>query len=103
VLALWGADAAHQGARAGRLAAEVRALARRVARVLAGRPPLAVGDLALDGRAVVGILGTGGPAVGEALRHLLALVLDDPARNRPEVLEGALRAWLAEPPFPRPG
>jgi tRNA nucleotidyltransferase (CCA-adding enzyme) len=103
VLALWGADAAHQGARSGRLAAEVRALSRRVAGVLAERPPLAVGDLALDGRAVMGVLGTGGPAVGEALRHLLALVLDDPARNRAEVLEGALRAWLAGAPFPRPG
>jgi tRNA nucleotidyltransferase (CCA-adding enzyme) len=42
------------------------------------------------------ILGTGpGAHVGEALRHLLDRVLEDPAENEPSRLEGALRAWWA--------
>ena len=102
LLALWAADASHQGARARRLGAAVRALRRRVATVLASRPPLATGDLALGGREVMAVLGTGGPAVGEALRHLLDLVLEEPARNERAALESALRSWSARGPFPRP-
>jgi tRNA nucleotidyltransferase (CCA-adding enzyme) len=103
LLALWAADASHQGARSRRLGSDVRALRRRAAAVLAARPPLATGDLALRGREVMAVLGTGGPTVGEALRHLLDRVLDDPARNEPAVLESELRAWWgARPPFPRP-
>jgi tRNA nucleotidyltransferase (CCA-adding enzyme) len=102
LLSLWGADASHQGARAGRLEAAVRALRRRVAGVLAARPPLATGDLALDGRQVMAVLGTAGPAVGEALRHLLDVVLEEPARNDRATLESELRSWWARGPFPRP-
>ncbi len=60
----------------------------------AARPPLTPQDLALDGRAVMAILGAGpGPHVGEALRHLLDRVLEDPSRNAPAALEDELRAW----------
>ena len=47
------------------------------------------------------VLGAGqGPRVGEALRHLLGTVLDDPSRNQPAALEAALRAWAARQPEP---
>lgn len=50
--------------------------------------------LALDGRAVMEILGVGpGPMVGRALRHLLECVLDDPAQNEPGALRARLCAW----------
>jgi len=94
VLGLWEADARHQGAASRRAAAKVRGLRRRVSAALRARPPLAIPDLALDGRAVMRLLGiSGGPAVGEALRHLLELVLEDPAQNEASRLEAALRDW----------
>jgi tRNA nucleotidyltransferase (CCA-adding enzyme) len=72
-----------------RLAADVDALRRT-------RPPLFPQDLALDGRAVMAILGAGpGPHVGEALRHLLDRVLEEPGRNDAAALEAELRAWWA--------
>ena len=50
--------------------------------------------LALDGRAVMEILGIGpGPVVGRALRHLLECVLEDPAQNQPAALRALLCAW----------
>jgi tRNA nucleotidyltransferase (CCA-adding enzyme) len=76
--------------------AEVARLAADLAELRRVRPPLAPGDLALDGRAVMTILGTGpGAHVGDALRHLLDRVLEDPAENEPSRLEAALRAWWA--------
>ncbi len=40
------------------------------------------------------VLGAGpGPHVGEALRHLLERVLEDPGENREEQLSSALRRW----------
>jgi hypothetical protein len=51
-------------------------------------------DLALDGAAVMAILGTGpGRAVGRALRALTEAVLEDPTRNTPEALGEILVAW----------
>ncbi len=74
--------------------AEVKRLAGAVAAVRAAPPPLSARDLALDGRAVVAILGAGpGPHVGEALRHLLDRVLQDPSLNTPAALEAELRGW----------
>jgi tRNA nucleotidyltransferase (CCA-adding enzyme) len=44
----------------------------------------------------MGLLGLApGPEVGQALRHLLGRVLDDPRRNERAALEEALRAWWA--------
>ncbi|HEX9049821.1 MAG TPA: tRNA cytidylyltransferase, partial [Anaeromyxobacter sp.] len=73
---------------------EVTRLADAVAAARAASPPLSAQDLALDGRAVMAILGAGpGPHVGEALRHLLDRVLQDPALNAPAALEDELRGW----------
>jgi tRNA nucleotidyltransferase (CCA-adding enzyme) len=36
-----------------------------------------------------------GPHVGEALRHLLDRVLEDPAANTPDALAAELRRWWA--------
>ncbi|HET8538285.1 MAG TPA: tRNA cytidylyltransferase [Anaeromyxobacter sp.] len=91
-LALARAEAAASRGRAAR--EEVKALAAAVARAKAASPPLSAQELALDGRAVMAILGGGpGPHVGEALRHLLDRVLEDPSLNGPAALERELRAW----------
>jgi len=95
VLEVWGADASHQGRSARRLTRDVRSLRRRVAAELGRKPPLSTADLALDGRRVLAILGTSGPVVGEALRHLLEVVVEDPSRNAAPALEAELRAWWA--------
>jgi tRNA nucleotidyltransferase (CCA-adding enzyme) len=80
-----------------RAAAEVTRLRKRVSEVLREGPPLAIRDLALDGREVAAVLGTApGPRVGEALRHLLDRVLQDPHENEPERLRAALRDWSAQ-------
>jgi tRNA nucleotidyltransferase (CCA-adding enzyme) len=51
-------------------------------------------DLALDGAAVMRLLGTGpGRSVGRALRALTDAVLEDPSRNTPEALEELLAVW----------
>lgn len=75
---------------------EVKKLHAAVEAVLAARPPLTPGDLALDGRAVTAVLGgVPGPHVGEALRHLLDRVLADPTLNTASTLEEELRQWWA--------
>jgi hypothetical protein len=68
---------------------------------LAAGQALSVGELALDGKDVMAILpGATGREVGEALRHLLALVLADPATNERARLSAGLRAWwqVVHPP-----
>lgn len=83
-------------ARQGATAAEVQRARAAVDAQLAAAPPLTPQELALDGRAVMALLGQGpGPHVGEALRHLLDRVLEDPARNTWEALEAELRRWWA--------
>ncbi len=78
---------------------EVKALEERV--VALEKAALATEHLALDGRSVMSILGAGpGPHVGEALRHLLDRVLDDPSLNEAGALERELRAWWAARPRP---
>ncbi|HEX9308294.1 MAG TPA: tRNA cytidylyltransferase [Anaeromyxobacter sp.] len=87
------ASAVPSRARAG-AAAEVKELERRISQIRRAAPPLTAQDLALDGRAAMSILGVGpGPHVGEALRHLLERVLEDPALNDPAALEEELRRW----------
>ena len=50
--------------------------------------------LALDGRAVMDLLGCGpGPEVGRALRHLAKAIEADPACNTPDRLRERLLAW----------
>ncbi len=68
---------------------ELGELRRRIALVAAEDAALRVTDLAVDGRDVMRILGTGpGRMVGTVLEHLLERVLDDPNLNRKEILEG---------------
>ncbi len=95
LLALASAEARALGPERGRRARrEVQRLAAATARVLRARAPLSARDLALDGRAVMKILGEGpGPQVGEALRHLLDRVLDDPALNEAGALTEEVRRW----------
>ncbi len=96
VLALGAAEAA--ASKDAALVAACEATARRTRSVLEARPPLTIGELALDGKAVMAILGAGqGPRVGEALRFLLSEVLEDPSANVPATLEGRLRQWSARP------
>jgi tRNA nucleotidyltransferase (CCA-adding enzyme) len=97
VLALREADARDVApAPARRARAELRRLRRALDALRADPPPLRAADLALDGRAVMDTLGTGpGPHVGEALRHLLDRVLDDPSLNDPARLADLARRWWA--------
>lgn len=75
-------------------AAERAALQARVQALLAANPPLTARQLALDGKAIMALLGVGpSPAIGHATRHLLELVLEDPRRNSRESLTAALKAW----------
>jgi tRNA nucleotidyltransferase (CCA-adding enzyme) len=67
--------------------ADVVASWRRAREVRAAAPPLAVGDLALDGRGLISLGLKPGPGFGTILGALLEWVLDDPARNRRELLE----------------
>jgi tRNA nucleotidyltransferase (CCA-adding enzyme) len=98
-LALWAADARHQGARSAARGAEVRRLASRVRRELRAGVPLAVSDLALGGKEILALAtGIGGRRVGEALRLLLDHVLEDPTANTRSRLSGRLRSWWAEQP-----
>jgi tRNA nucleotidyltransferase (CCA-adding enzyme) len=91
-LALADAEAAtfpEPGARA-----DVKRLCAAVAAEIAAAAPVSTQDLAIDGRAIVAILGAGpGPHVGEALRHLLDRVLEDPALNTRAALEAEVHAW----------
>lgn len=73
---------------------EIEDLAGMIAKIRCDGDPLTAHELALDGRAVMRILGTGpGPHVGEALRHLLERVLTAPDENTEERLSIALRRW----------
>ncbi|MGI8704148.1 MAG: CCA tRNA nucleotidyltransferase [Candidatus Limnocylindrales bacterium] len=59
--------------------------------------PLTVRELAVDGNELQTALAISpGPPLGQLLSHLLDLVLTDPARNNPDELIRAARAWLAE-------
>ncbi len=95
VLTLAAAEARALGPERGRRArGEVRRLDRAVTGVLRGRAPLSTQDLAIDGSAVMQILGQGpGPQIGEALRHLLDRVLEDPALNEAGALTEEVRRW----------
>lgn len=60
---------------------------RRARDVLRTGPPLALSDLALDGRGLIALGMKPGPRFGDILEELLAWVLEDPERNRADVLE----------------
>ncbi len=100
LLALRGAEvAALPKGRRATAAAAARRLAARGRAALASGAPLETGALALDGRGLMALLGCPpGPHVGEGLRHLLDLALDEPGLNSAEGLAGAARGWWAARP-----
>lgn len=65
---------------------DVVAAWRRCRDVLARKPPLEVGDLAVDGRDLIRLGLRPGPRFGTLLDRLLDWVLEDPARNEPDTL-----------------
>jgi tRNA nucleotidyltransferase (CCA-adding enzyme) len=72
-------------------------LEARAAAELAKRPPLALGQLALNGRTLITSLGVKpGPQVGVILERLLALVVDEPALNREDVLLERARGMVGD-------
>jgi tRNA nucleotidyltransferase (CCA-adding enzyme) len=80
----------------------VRSFAWAVERELAARPPLSLGELALDGRGLMELVGAeSGAWVGETLRHLLDCVVAAPDRNTPGSLATLARAyWASRGPPP---
>lgn len=72
------------------IARRFRRLHRAVLAV-AWRDPIAVGDLAVDGDDLRAAGIADGRAIGETLQRLLHLVLEDPARNRRDLLLDAAR------------
>jgi tRNA nucleotidyltransferase (CCA-adding enzyme) len=80
-------------------AAAARRLRARCEAELASGSPLDTGALAIDGRALMALLGCQpGPEVGEGLRHLLDLAIDEPKLNTVDGLAVAARAWWAARP-----
>ena len=69
----------------------VTAAYRRGVRI-AWRDPLAIGDLAVNGSELMELGIPPGPAIGETLRRLLDVVVDDPSKNQRETLLGLVRA-----------
>jgi tRNA nucleotidyltransferase (CCA-adding enzyme) len=72
-------------------------LMSRLEALAAAAPPLAVGDLALDGAALMRLAGrSGGPWLGELQRQLLEAVIEDPDLNTPEGLAPLVQQRLPE-------
>lgn len=77
---------------------QLQRLTQRLAAVLAERPPLSTGELAVSGKDLLRELGLRpGPQLGTLLRQLLDEVLDDPARNTREELLRRARELQAPP------
>jgi tRNA nucleotidyltransferase (CCA-adding enzyme) len=72
-------------------------LEARAAAALASNPPLALGQLALNGRTLMTSLGVKpGPHLGVILERLLTLVVDEPELNREDVLLERARGMLGD-------
>lgn len=66
----------------------------RLQRLAKAGPALSPKALALDGKALLELIGRpAGPWVGQLQSHLLDLVLEDPTLNTPEALAAAARVW----------
>lgn len=78
--------------------APLTALRDRIDRVRQAEAMLGRPDLALDGAAVMKLLGCPpGPEVGAALRHLHECVLEDPTCNTEAALGEELQRWRSQP------
>lgn len=72
----------------------LRLLRSRVETILDARPALEARELALDGNAIMRVLGVGpSPLVGDATRFLMEQVFENPELNSPEKLSDLLRSW----------
>lgn len=69
---------------------------RHVRRVLATRPPLTTGDLAIDGRDLKSLGLDPGPAFGEILRALLDHVVENPSLNERDTLLAFARDMIGQ-------
>jgi hypothetical protein len=82
---------------------DVRILRDRVAAQRRADPPLGLAALAVDGTDLLTEAGLApGPWVGEYLERLLASVVNDPRRNRRDVLLRDVRRWLDDASAGRP-
>jgi tRNA nucleotidyltransferase (CCA-adding enzyme) len=89
-IALWRAHPVPGGDR------DLRERWRHVHRILADRPPLATGDLAIDGADLKRLGLTPGPAFGTILRALLERVVLDPSLNERDTLLEMVRELAGE-------
>nr|WP_320134044.1 HD domain-containing protein [uncultured Holophaga sp.] len=72
-----------------------QAMLARLEALAAARPPLSTKALALDGRALMKLLGrSGGPWLGELQTHLLERLMDSPEGNTPETLGQWALDWV---------
>lgn len=74
-------------------AASFEKAALRLDQILTNKPPLTIGELALNGNEIGEIVGKG-PAIGKALKTLLNAVLEDPAVNTKEGLKSRLKSGV---------
>jgi tRNA nucleotidyltransferase (CCA-adding enzyme) len=74
---------------------DVVAAWRRARAVLAAGPALSVSELEIDGRDLIRLGLKPGPDFGRILDDLLDLVLEDPTRNKAEVLEQRVADMMA--------
>lgn len=95
IVALSRADILAKGRDVSQELSALDALQRHVERVLAAKVALSVRDLAIDGHDLIQELGLSpGPQIGELLRGLLELVLENPALNQRDTLLADARARL---------
>lgn len=80
----------------GRAPAEVVAAWVRARDIARSRPPVTIGDLALDGSGLKAMGLRPGPGFGRILGELLEWVIDDPARNQVPLLEERALSIAAE-------
>lgn len=74
----------------------LRNLIGRLRRISGSDIPLSVGELDFSGRDLIRMGYRPGRYFGDLLEHLLDLVLEDPARNRREVLMEEARRWIEQ-------
>ena len=89
-IALWRARPTERGDR------DLRERWSHARRVIAARPALSTGDLAIDGGDLKMLGLTPGPRFGEIMRILLERVIDDPALNEKETLTAMARELAAD-------
>lgn len=94
---VWAAKARTDEGRLGRNPAPVAGLIREMRRVLAQRPPLALEELAVNGRDLIALGLRPGPHFADILGRLMEIVLDNPDLNTRESLLTLLESEKAPP------